>query len=81
MRLIGFFIAVTLVGALTAGAQTTFVDVQSAVGLNFTHELDGTCPGPPIGSGSAWADYDNDGDIDLYITNHGGPSSLFRNDD
>jgi hypothetical protein len=42
--------------------------------------LDGTCPGPPIGSGSAWADYDNDGDIDLYVTNHGGPSRLYRND-
>ena len=32
------------------------------------------------GSGSAWADYDNDGDIDLYVTNLGGPSRLFRND-
>jgi photosystem II stability/assembly factor-like uncharacterized protein len=60
--------------------QTTFVDVQSSVGINFTHELDGTCSGPPVGSGSAWGDYDNDGDIDLYITNHGGASRLYRND-
>ena len=61
-------------------AQTTFIDVQATVGINFTHQLDGTCSSPPIGSGSAWADYDNDGDMDLYITNNGGPSGLYRNE-
>jgi len=60
--------------------QTTFLDVQATVGLNFTHELGDSCINPPIGSGSAWADYDNDGDIDLYVTSVGGPSRLFRND-
>ena len=69
-----------VVGISTGLGQTTFVDVQAAVGINFTHELNGACYGPPIGSGSAWADYDNDGDIDLFITNQEGPSRLFRND-
>jgi len=63
----------------TAPGQTTFIDVQEAVGINFTHEADGVCPNPPIGSGSAWADYDNDGDIDLYVTSMGGESRLYQN--
>jgi hypothetical protein len=28
---------------------------------------------------AAWADYDNDGDLDLYVGNEGYPSQLFRN--
>lgn len=34
----------------------------------------------PLGSRSAWADYDNDDDIDLFVTNHGGPNYVYRND-
>ena len=64
----------------SASAQGTFVNVIEETGINFTHELDGTCANPPVNSGSAWADYDNDGDMDIYITNHGGPSGLFRNE-
>ena len=30
---------------------------------------------------SAWEDYDNDGDLDLYIANDFGRNNLFRNDD
>jgi hypothetical protein len=69
-----------MLGATVASAQTTFINCIEETGINFVHELDGTCSGPPVGSGSAWADYDNDGDIDFYITNHGGPSGLFRNE-
>ena len=29
---------------------------------------------------STWADYDNDGDVDLYVVNDFSPSRLFRND-
>ncbi len=65
---------------MNVAAQTTFIDVQRIVGITFTHQLADSCFNPPIGSGSAWADYDNDGDVDLYITNLGGPSRLFRND-
>ena len=30
--------------------------------------------------GSAWGDYDNDGDADLYISNYAGENRLYRND-
>ena len=29
---------------------------------------------------AAWEDYDNDGDLDLYVANDYGPNSLYRND-
>ena len=32
------------------------------------------------GEGTAWADYDNDGDLDLYLANWGQANRLFRND-
>lgn len=40
---------------------------------------------PPVMNGgetwsSSWGDYDNDGDFDLFVTNHGAKNSLFRND-
>jgi len=32
-------------------------------------------------AGAAWADFDNDGDVDLYVVNEGGvPAQLYRND-
>ena len=31
-------------------------------------------------TGSSWADYDNDGDLDLYVANFGEENSLYRND-
>ncbi len=32
------------------------------------------------GNGMAWGDYDNDGDIDLYVGNNGQANRLYRND-
>jgi hypothetical protein len=34
----------------------------------------------PEASGSAWGDYDNDSDVDFYVTNAGGPNHLYRNE-
>lgn len=33
---------------------------------------------PTFGQAAAWGDYDNDGDLDLYVTNYG-PNLLYRN--
>jgi hypothetical protein len=46
-----------------------FVDVTDAAGVG---DPDG------FGMGASFADVDNDGDLDLYVTNHG-PNRLFRN--
>ena len=46
-----------------------FTDVTEAAGVG---DEDG------FGMGASWADYDADGRLDLYVTNHG-PNRLFRN--
>ncbi len=46
---------------------TAFVDVGGTAGIVQSHVTGAHC-GPPIGVGSAWADVDNDGDLDLYTT-------------
>ena len=33
-----------------------------------------------VGRGAAYADYDNDGDLDLFVTANRGPARVFRND-
>ncbi len=50
----------------------TFVEVTREVGL----DVDGT----RHSLAASWDDYDEDGDLDLYVANDFGPNSLFRND-
>ena len=57
----------------------SFTDVTASSGIGHTHQDIGICLWD-VGTGSAWGDYDNDGDPDLYVTNHGGPNWLYRND-
>jgi len=35
---------------------------------------------PVVGRGAAYGDYDNDGDLDILLTENGGPAYLLRND-
>jgi len=35
---------------------------------------------PMVGRGAAYADYDNDGDLDILVSTNGGPARLLRND-
>lgn len=54
------------------GRRAGFFDVSSVAGATFGKEF--------VGRGAAFADYDNDGDEDVFIVNHGGPGILLRND-
>jgi hypothetical protein len=52
----------------------TFEDVAGTASVNDTMvDVAGT------GYGVAWADYDNDGDLDLFVANFETPNNLFRN--
>ncbi|MCZ6821120.1 MAG: VCBS repeat-containing protein [Calditrichaeota bacterium] len=55
---------------LRQNADGTFTDVTYDAGL-------GSTAFPCLGAG--WADYDGDGDVDLYIANENFPDQLFRN--
>ena len=48
-----------------------FVDITADVGIDFKHAggIDKRVIPAVVGSGAAFADYDNDGDLDLYIVN------------
>src|SRR5437764_3877939 len=49
-----------------------FAEVTNEMGSDFTH--------PRVARGAAYADIDNDGDLDVIMTTNGGPALLFRND-
>jgi enediyne biosynthesis protein E4 len=49
----------------------TFEDVSKKAGVDD--------PGTYLGMQAIWADYDNDGWPDLYVTNDGGPNYLYHN--
>ena len=49
-----------------------FFDVSRVSGDYFSKEF--------VGRGSAHADFDNDGDLDIFIVNNNGPGILLRND-
>jgi enediyne biosynthesis protein E4 len=54
------------------GNSEGFFDVASVSGEIFGKEY--------VGRGAAFGDYDNDGDVDVFVVNNGGPAQLLRND-
>jgi hypothetical protein len=59
-----------------------FKDVTEESGLNFVHDAGpvGSYFMPQImGSGAAFLDFDNDGRLDIYLVQNGGPNSTSRN--
>ncbi len=54
------------------GPDDGFYDVSSVSGEHFGRAY--------VGRGAAFGDYDNDGDVDVFVVNHGGPGVLLRND-
>ena len=75
---ISFLLVCALLLSFTRGdVQAQFVDVAGSVGISFTH-----APNPAdmgVGSGAAWFDYDQDGDLDVYITTRVGANALYEN--
>jgi len=53
-------------------SEDGFFDVSLVSGDYFASQY--------VGRGGAFADYDNDGDMDAFIVNNGGPGILLRND-
>ncbi len=73
-----FFLFVFLSTLHPAAAQ--FTDVSSAAGIAFVHSHTAKGPDFSIGTGAAWFDYDDDGDLDLYVTTRQGANLLYEND-
>jgi hypothetical protein len=67
----------------SAANQLFHNDTSAASGWKFTDVTDGS--GLDINNrrwtlAAAWEDYDNDGDVDLYVANDFGRNNLYRND-
>jgi hypothetical protein len=54
------------------GAQDGFYEVGAVSGEIFQRRY--------VGRGAAFGDYDNDGDVDVFVVENGGPGMLLRND-
>lgn len=55
-----------------SGVKAGFYDVSAVSGDTFNKKY--------VGRGVAIGDYDNDGDMDIFVVNNGGPGMLLRND-
>ena len=75
-----FIIPFLVVFATLPGGKTfaQFTDVAVSVGIDVVHD-GASVADMGLGTGAAWFDYDNDGDLDLYMTMRTGANFLFEN--
>lgn len=57
-----------------------FVNRENGLFVDVVPELGPPLARPIVGRGAAHADYDGDGDLDVLVTENGGPAHLYRND-
>jgi hypothetical protein len=57
-----------------------FLNRGSAGFHDVAREVGGGFATPKVGRGAAFADFDNDGDLDILVTTNHGPAYLYRND-
>ncbi|MEM4590669.1 MAG: CRTAC1 family protein [Nitrososphaerota archaeon] len=91
--LVAFLLTLTIYGLLTSGTpffssasiiylppdRPYFVDFTEELGLHVEIAKDSEVVWVP-GGGTCWADYDRDGDLDVYIVGWNLPGRLFRNE-
>lgn len=56
-----------------------FSDVATTAGITMTHHFDKSNCMNMSGTGAGWGDYNGDGKLDLFISDYGGASHLFKN--
>ena len=76
------FLALVPLPVLSIESPIHFTDVTDIAGIHFKHTDGATgefhLP-ETLGAGGAFLDYDNDGDLDLYLVNSAAPNMLYRN--
>ena len=63
----------------STSSGVSYLNKSAETGLTAPHHLSDACGATQWASGSAWADVDNDGDLDVFSTNHGGPNHFYQN--
>jgi hypothetical protein len=69
-----------LVGSAHAQPALLFRNGEKGVFLDVTGEAGEALSAPRVSRGAAFGDYDDDGDVDVFISNNNGPATLLRND-